>query len=410
MANFDVQIQALAGTATQSEMDQWMNDGVKEITNMLPMRLKRKCGTFTLLNDALTVLDTDSPDAPHVGEILHVTRENADSGYYVPCREIPAEYGDLANDSSSMHYATVTDPVWWIESKSDDEATLFVKPTPTAAQNAKVYHLGYTACDASEIAAISNFPNEAEYLVVLYAAIKVLQNKMNEKEGDLPSDIPEPTLDVISTSLPSDLILPTAPSVPTVSSNSVILPSSVPTYTKPNVSLDFGDADNWIKIEEDNEMLQARTTMIGSQINSYNADITNELNNFNKENAEYQAELQKAVKDTELLDANDTKKLQLFQTEVQLYQANVAKEVQGFSSVLQKYAAEISKVTESNQSKLNKYTQDMANHQSKLQKHAADYEWLQSQYAQLKQDYNQGIQMLIGGGPPQQGQKQEGEK
>ena len=29
MANFDVQIQALAGTATQTEMDDWMNDGVK---------------------------------------------------------------------------------------------------------------------------------------------------------------------------------------------------------------------------------------------------------------------------------------------------------------------------------------------------------------------------------------------
>ena len=43
MANFDVQIQALVGTAEQTEMDQWMNDGTREITNLLPRHLKEYC-------------------------------------------------------------------------------------------------------------------------------------------------------------------------------------------------------------------------------------------------------------------------------------------------------------------------------------------------------------------------------
>ena len=37
MANLDVQIQALVGTATQSEMDDWATDGAKEIINILPL-------------------------------------------------------------------------------------------------------------------------------------------------------------------------------------------------------------------------------------------------------------------------------------------------------------------------------------------------------------------------------------
>ena len=49
MANFDEQIQSLAGTATNSEMNQWMTDGVKEIINILPPELKMECSRITNL-------------------------------------------------------------------------------------------------------------------------------------------------------------------------------------------------------------------------------------------------------------------------------------------------------------------------------------------------------------------------
>ena len=44
---------------------------------------------------------------------------------------------------------------------------------------------------------------------------------------------------------------------------------------------------------------------------------------------------------------------------------------------------------------------------SKIQKHNTAYQWYQGQYAMLKQDYNKGIQALVGGGVPLQ-QKGEG--
>ena len=184
MANFDAQIQALAGTANNTEMNDWAADGAKEIINILPPDLKAKCTTFTLLNASSTTLDLDT-----IGEIMHVTRENADSGYYVPCRKILAMYGDMSNDSGSMmYYATATDPVYWIDSNGSDAATLFVKPTPTDAQPAKAYHISYPSITCSDVSTIPNFPDEAEYLVVLYVAIKVLHNKMNEMNSNTAID------------------------------------------------------------------------------------------------------------------------------------------------------------------------------------------------------------------------------
>ena len=180
---FDSEIQALAGSATQSEMDQWMTDGAKEIINLLPPKLKEKCTTISIINaDNGTTLDLDG-----IGDVLQITRKSASDGYYVPCRKVHAMHGDLTNDSSSIYYASVTDPAYWITSNSSDSATLFVKPTATNTQPANAYHVTYPAIDASAASAIANFPDEAEYLVVLYAAIKVLQNKMNEM--DTNSDI-----------------------------------------------------------------------------------------------------------------------------------------------------------------------------------------------------------------------------
>ena len=183
MANFDVQILDLVNTSEfsdQTAMDDWMTQGAKEVINILPYQLKIKASSITNLyiSNTDTTLDMDGK-----GEILHVTRENADSGYYTACREIPPSFGDLSNDSTNMmYYATATDPVYWIDTNSSGNPTLFVKPTPTATQPAKITHITYPSIDASAASSIANFPDEAEYLVVLYAAIKVAESLMISEE------------------------------------------------------------------------------------------------------------------------------------------------------------------------------------------------------------------------------------
>jgi len=179
---FDTQILDLVNNSDfndQVAMDGWATDAVKEIINILPPKLKQKCSKVTNLYIDNTNTTMDLDDA---GEILYVTRENANSGYYIGCREISPLLADSANDSSSLNYATATDPVYWTESNSSGHPTLFVLPTPTAAQPAKIIHISYPTVDVNVDSTINNFPNEAEYLVVLYVAIKVAESLLVSEE------------------------------------------------------------------------------------------------------------------------------------------------------------------------------------------------------------------------------------
>lgn len=167
------------GETFQAHANQWLTDGAKEVINLLPRKLKEKSMSITNLyiGNTDTTMRIDGK-----GDILYVTRENADSGVFAPCRKINAMYGDLTNDSGNIIYgSSATDPVYYIESNSSGNSTLFVKPTPTAAQPAKVYHIAYPTVTYNN-SIIDNFPDEAEHLVVLYAAIKATEYMMLSEE------------------------------------------------------------------------------------------------------------------------------------------------------------------------------------------------------------------------------------
>ena len=178
MANFDVQILDLVNSdySDQTAMDGWATDAVKEIINILPPELKIECATITSLTSS-TPMDLDA-----TGEVFHVTRENADSGYHIGCRKVNPIFAGSASDSTSLHYVTATDPIYWIESDTGGDPKLFVKPDPTANQPARVHHVSFPTVDVSAVSAIVNFPNEAEYLIVLYTAIKVAESLMVSEE------------------------------------------------------------------------------------------------------------------------------------------------------------------------------------------------------------------------------------
>ena len=181
---FSEQIHALTGLDAASNSDsatgedfrvlsaQWLVDAAREVINILPPLLKEKCTTETTLNNSATTMDMDGK-----GEILYITRLSANSGgVRFPCRKVSSMYGEMAGDSSSLHYASVTDPVYWVSSSSD-AAILNVLPLPEATQTAIVYHVGNPSIAYNDTS-IANFPDEAEYLVVLRAAITAAEYQL----------------------------------------------------------------------------------------------------------------------------------------------------------------------------------------------------------------------------------------
>ena len=422
---FKNQVDALTGFASTEDdaLTDWLTSGAKEIINVLPPKLKEKCATETTLDNSSTTMDVDA-----VGDILYVTRMSADSGgFRVPCREIPSAYGGLTESSSGhmIYEASATDPVYWIWSSSD-ASILNVRPTPTANQTAIVYHVGYpTVAHGDGGSGIASFPDEAEYLVVLYAAAKALQYKMNKKSSDLPSytSPSAPVVPAIETVSYSDY---TSNSINVAS---VLQTTDYPDYTSPTVGdqtegltaamdadstgvgtdNDFLNYSKWFSVvgeliedDEDIELAGAQIEKINSYVNSYNVAMQDKLNTFNEAVVKFnslvqkattesnyqmqkniqEAQLlqqqrgQKAVQDLQAAIENNNRKLAKFQQESNLYQANVNEEVKKFTA--------------------------------NLQKHTTDYQWLQSQYVQLKSDYRQGLQMLISGGLPQPQQEKRG--
>ena len=152
------------------------------------------------------------------------------------------------------------------------------------------------------------------------------------------------------------------PDVPTLATTTVTISGTAPTYTQPKVSgateeltatITAGaigtDADkidwtdwwdvlaDYIEDQEDTELAGAQIQKISSYVAAYSQAMQNQINVFNDANVEYQATLQKNIKDADLADAADTKKLQKYSAEVAEYTAAVNAEVQEKTAKMQNY-------------------------------------------------------------------------
>ena len=183
MATFEAQVESLASisvdssgtTPTQAELTQFLTDGAKEVLNALP---RGKQEMFTTSND----LNSSSVNLTLLGsEVFSVTRD--DGTINQPCRRVPARLNGRVRDSGDMMAATATDPVYYIINN-----ILSVVPEPSNTNNAHVHTLAYPSVAFGD-SAIAKFPDDGEYLVVLYATIKSLE-ALYSGEEDIELYIP----------------------------------------------------------------------------------------------------------------------------------------------------------------------------------------------------------------------------
>ena len=250
------------------------------------------------------------------------------------------------------------------------------------------------------------FPDEAEYLIVLYAAMKALQNQMNA--STVPADIVPPVLFNMTSSLPTytapssfvlpvspananvdfssvpstpsfdisvftepsyptinTMNLPTPPLAPSLSTASVAGLGTAPAYVPPVMSLDFADADtNWLTTEEDSEMVRSKVEIIQAQIQEYQARSTDSLNQFNKDKAVYDASLSKILQDSKLADAAEGRKIQTYQMDVTKYSAEVTKEVQRWQN--EEYNVKMQEWVNKYSNRLQEYSQKITEKNAKV--------------------------------------------
>ena len=387
MATFSAQVVDLVGTfSDETALDSFVTEGANEVISAMPRSAMERVAEET------TVTDGSTTSEGH--KIIYVLRN--DGTIDQPCRRVSAYKRGRVQDSSDMEFATTSDPVYYIQ---DGKINIFpngnglMVSIPTYSQSSPL--------DASGISTITNFPDEYEYLVVLYAAIKALQQNLS---GLVEADFS------ISASAPS------APSLATLSGGSVSpitvasvskadISGDVPAYTKPSSSVDFGTLsssdtsagteanlgfDDFIN-SEDVEMASISLQKQQELLRAYQLDIQNELNEYNKENARYQAnvqaelakhnsDLQKALRQAQL-DGSDAQ-----QESAQTLQAAI----QNNDDLVQKFLAELNKYTAQVNSEVQTYSQNVANNAQKFQHTVA-------QQSKLQADYDKGIQILRAG-------------
>ena len=387
MATFSAQVVDLVGTfSDETALDSFVTEGANEVISAMPRRAMERVAEETAVTDGTTTSEGH--------KILYVLRN--DGTIDQPCRQVPAYKRGRIQDSSDMEFATTSDPVYYIQ---DGKINIFpngnglMVSIPTYSQSSPL--------DASGISTITNFPDEYEYLVVLYAAIKALQQNLS---GLVEADFS------ISASAPS------APSLATLSGGSVSaitvasvskadISGDVPAYTKPSSSVDFGTLsssdssagteanlgfDDFIN-NEDVEMASISLQKQQELLRAYQLDIQNELNEYNKENSRYQAnvqaelakhnsDLQKALRQAQL-DSSDAQ-----QESAQALQAAI----QNNDDLVQKFLAELNKYTAQVNSEVQTYSQNVANNAQKFQHTVA-------QQSKLQADYDKGIQVMRAG-------------
>jgi hypothetical protein len=412
MATFEAQVEALTSLSidgssapTQAELSQFLTDGAKEVLNSLP---RSKQSLFTTSND----LNGSSPNFTVLGsEIFSVTRD--DGTINQPCRIVRPELNGRIRDADDMMAATATDPADYITNN-----ILSVVPEPTNAQNAHVHTLNYPTVAFGD-STIAKFPDDGEYLVALYGAIKSLSNKLStliKSDLSISASAPSaPSLATLSYSNASNAdASSSAVSAITVSTVSKAdISGDVPAYTKPSTTVNFGTGNNFdtlLGTNEDTELASVELQKQNQLLDAHRTDIQNELNEFNKENVRYQANVQAelAKHNTDLqvalrqaqLDAADAQQEASQATDVDKFNKSqdqaldlqnkaqtLQAAVQNNDDLVSKFLAELNKYSAQVNTEVQTYSQNLENNQR-------NYNIYAQQQAKLQADYDKGIQAL----------------
>ena len=194
MANFQNQIESLTdltvgSNPTTGDITEYLKSGVAEVINRIIQLRPQEINKFS------TTTEDTGAGVAQSGRVFHVMREHDSTTVLRSCTRIDPTERYEATDVNSLHFRSKFNPGYY-----QLNGKIFVVPEGTSTgdnrgQVSQVYYdqsVDYnTAADG-----ILNFPYEYEYLVVLYAGMRSLQNKIGSMHKSA-----ETALDQINDSL-----------------------------------------------------------------------------------------------------------------------------------------------------------------------------------------------------------------
>ena len=405
MATFSAQVVDLVGAfSDETALDSFITEGANEVINAMPRPIMERVAEET------TFTNTVSSEGH---KILHVLKH--DGTIDQPCRLVLASKRGRIQDSSDMEFATSSDPAYYIQNSL---VTLF--PTGDGKLVSMPTYSQASPLNADGISSITNFPNEYEYLVTLYAAIKALQQLMNNKHGntDITGALTALEASVVNAEdeiedggkMVANIVLGVAE----------VTESAVDTDTSSSEMLTAANAITSALGQinthsfDDEDTFNTTTSQLTRVKNSL--DQVSDIINGNQPSGTTDAFGAQAAEDVELV----TSSLNIAQTEIQRANAHLSEwtsilqgalsQAQGFASEVQArgvwtsakaqvwngYFASAGAYAQAAQTYLASAQGYASEVQTRLAVDTTEYNWYQTQQAKLQVDYDKGIQIMRG--------------
>ena len=375
MATFSAQVVDLVGAfSDETALDSFITEGANEVINAMPRAVMERVAEETTVSDGTTTSEGH--------KILHVLRN--DGTIDQPCRLVLASKRGRIQDSSDMEFATTSDPAYYIQ---DGKINIF--PNGNGKMASVPTYSQASPLDASGISTITNFPNEYEYLVTLYAAVKALQQNMTTKHGnsDITTAIGNMKQAIINAGTEIGLAKGEAAGIPTAT-DQFRAATGDPVIFGAEVQYDT-DAG----LKKVDTALNAAITYIND--NQFSADYDLAAN-F----ADIDAEL--TSEDVELANARMSQAqttMNAIQSQINLAQAHIAEwnaAIGGLTAEVASFTAGIQGYVGTANSFLSQAQSDANEIQTRLAIDTTEYSWYEKQQAKLQSDYDRGIQIMRG--------------
>ena len=139
--DFKAQVESLTGltisgsgtTPTETELSQFLTDGVKDVVNKFLLIMPNEAYKFSQTQECT------STGLPVIGRILGVVRENGSADNLRECTEISPTHRTMSKDSTSLHYRSKVNPGYYTLNSN-----VFIIPDPNDnGERAYVTHIWY---------------------------------------------------------------------------------------------------------------------------------------------------------------------------------------------------------------------------------------------------------------------------
>ena len=172
MATYKAQVEDLTGALNDDDaISQWLTDGARLVLDNLPTdKLER-------ITEKELFTNTTTSQGKRIFEVLRKDASNSDR--FMPCRKLSPQLLGKVEDTDYMEAATTSDPAYIV---FDNAIQTF--PGSAASSDSMVLYVDTSITVAHGDSSIDDIPDEAEHVVVFYAARNGLERLVSNANAD----------------------------------------------------------------------------------------------------------------------------------------------------------------------------------------------------------------------------------